>query len=89
MGASSSDDTKALQQFAEDNKVPLVSYAATAPELSDVNEYQNFMRTIPPDDQLTKVCDVPKNLNPFLDSFWDNCNCIWLFKTHPDRIDTK
>ena len=55
MGASSSDDTKELQQFAEDNDLPLVSYAASAPELSDVNEYKNFMRTIPPDGQLTKV----------------------------------
>lgn len=55
MGASSSDHTKALQQFAEDNSLPLVSYTSTAPELSDVNIYQNFMRTIPPDDLLTKV----------------------------------
>jgi len=55
MGASSSDDTKHLEKYAEYRQLALVSYQATAPELSDVEMFPNLLRTIPPDNLLTKV----------------------------------
>ncbi|XP_052799942.1 uncharacterized protein LOC128231322 [Mya arenaria] len=64
MGASSSGDTKELEKFAEYHDLALVSYYATAPELSDTEMFPNLMRTIPPDGPLTKtITDFLGQLN--------------------------
>ncbi|KAK3084395.1 hypothetical protein FSP39_012853 [Pinctada imbricata] len=52
VGASSSSVTKDVNEFSSQFNIPLVSYMATAAELSDGAMYPNFMRTVPPDGPL-------------------------------------
>ena len=55
LASTSSDDAKQLAMFARTKNLPFVSYTASAPELSNVGMYSNFMRTVAPDGPLTQV----------------------------------
>ena len=55
LASTSSDDAKQLSMFAKTKNLPFVSYTASAPELSNVGMYSNFMRTVAPDGPLTQV----------------------------------
>lgn len=64
MGMSDSDATLAVAKQAEQLNLPLVSFQATAPVLSDAEMFPNFMRTIPPDGPLTyTIVQLAKNLD--------------------------
>ena len=51
----SSGNAVAMNKMAQNRNLPFVSYTSSAPALSDVEMFPNFMRTIPPDGPLTKV----------------------------------
>lgn len=55
VGASDSDASIDVSNFAENFNIPVVSFMATAPELSSAQRYPTFMRTIPPDGPLMDV----------------------------------
>lgn len=55
LGAMSSDEAKVIHNFAHANKLPLVTYSSSSPELSNTAMYPNLMRTVPPDGPLMKV----------------------------------
>ena len=57
MGSTTSDDAKHLAKFAETHDLPFIAYTASSPELSDVEMYPNFMRTVAPDGPVTQVSD--------------------------------
>ena len=91
MGPSSSDESKQLAMFAESRNLPFISYTATAPELSDVEMYPNFMRTVTQDGPLTQVWSfmlkgtVISRFSLFFRTFVTSCfvtSCL-LCCTHP------
>ncbi|XP_067683866.1 uncharacterized protein [Haliotis asinina] len=55
VGASDSDASKDVSNFAQNFNIPVLSFMATAPELSSAQMYPTFMRTIPPDGPLMDV----------------------------------
>ncbi|BFZ18685.1 hypothetical protein BsWGS_21724 [Bradybaena similaris] len=55
LGASSSGDAISLSDSTVDYKIPVVSYEATATQLTLSGKHPNFMRTISPDGPLMEV----------------------------------
>ncbi|UJR20065.1 hypothetical protein I4U23_023198 [Adineta vaga] len=49
IGPSSSREAHVLAPFTEDIDIPIISYAATDPELSDRKTFSTFYRTVPSD----------------------------------------
>lgn len=58
IGTSSSSSTEKVATFSDTFGIPVVSYMATAPELTFSRKFPNFLRTIPPDNELMEVCFV-------------------------------
>lgn len=63
VGASTSGDVVALSGATVPQKIPLVSYEATATQLTVSGKYPNFMRTISPDGPLMEVRFPPSSLS--------------------------
>lgn len=55
VGTADSESTAKVSTFANKFNIPLVSYIATAVDLTYSGLYPNFQRTIPPDDILLEV----------------------------------
>lgn len=55
IGGSTSDVAMALSEEAAPFHIPVISYEATAPQLTVPGKYTNFMRTISPDGPLIEV----------------------------------
>ncbi|KAK7087416.1 hypothetical protein V1264_021473 [Littorina saxatilis] len=64
LGTSNSGVTGKVATFSNLFEIPVVSYMATAPDLTYSGNYPNFLRTIPPDDDLMQVMGrVLKQMN--------------------------
>lgn len=51
VGCLSSDSTLAVASFCTPLRIPVVSYAASSPDLDDPVNYPYFLRTVPSDEE--------------------------------------
>ena len=64
IGGANSHVTMALAEVLKLHRIPLISYGTTSPELSNVDKYPYFMRTVSTNDaQALAIVDVLKTFN--------------------------
>ncbi|CAF4975258.1 unnamed protein product [Rotaria sp. Silwood1] len=72
VGPQFSRETLLISPFCETLNLPVISYSATNPDLSDATTYPNFYRTVPSDDIMALAL-----LNLFNRYNWKSCLIIY------------